>query len=118
MSKRTLASVFNNCIKDHKEQFMEMYMEFVKDYDGILDLFGSTFHGNLELEEFLTLKRKERKPLSGFLIIPVQRIPRYILLLTDLRANIEKDCEDYQDIDDAVEMIKDITNEINEKKEN
>ena len=115
-NKKTLASVFNNCIKDHRQQFMEMYIEFIKDYDGILDLFGTTFHGNVELAEFLTAKRKERKPLSGFLIIPVQRIPRYILLLTDLKANTEKDCEDYQDIHDAVEMIRDITNEINEKK--
>ena len=33
-----------------------------------------------------------------------QRVPRYILLPTDLRENTEIDSDEYQDINDAVEM--------------
>merc|ERR1719361_2883943 len=83
-----------------------------------MDLFGSTFHGNVNLESFLKQKRRERKPLSGFLISPIQRVPRYILLLTDLRKHINADDDpsDFKDINNAVTMMRNITHEINEKK--
>eukprot|EP01084_Bolivina_argentea_P059688 109021_1 len=115
-NNESLPSVFNKCIKQNKEEFIDKYVEFVNDYDNILDLFGKTFDGNLELEQFLAHKRKEGKPLSRFLILPVQRVPRYILLLTDLQKNTDITSGDYNDIRDAVEMIRDITQEINERK--
>eukprot|EP01083_Nonionella_stella_P193731 715159_1 len=115
-NNESLPSVFNKCIKQNKEEFIDKYVEFVNDYDNILDLFGKTFDGNLELEQFLAHKRKEGKPLSRFLILPVQRVPRYILLLTDLQKNTDITSSDYNDIRDAVEMIVDITQEINERK--
>ena len=114
--KQSLSKVFNNCIKYNRDKFIEIYFQFIKDYNGILDLFGSEFHGNQLLQSFLKQKRMERKPLAQFLITPVQRVPRYILLLTDLRKNTEIDSDEYQDINDAVEMITDITREINERK--
>eukprot|EP01083_Nonionella_stella_P006239 18153_1 len=112
----TLAHVFNAKIMQNKEGFIEMYIEYIKHYDRLLDLFGSTFHGNDKLNAFLLQKRLERKPLPQFLILPVQRVPRYILLLQDLRKNTEQTSSDYKEIHDAVEMIKDVTQEINDRK--
>eukprot|EP01084_Bolivina_argentea_P080320 145521_1 len=103
----SLASVFNKCILVNKEEFIGIYIHFIKDYKLICDLFGSEFHGNKKLDEFLKQKRMEKKPLSSFLILPVQRVPRYVLLLTDLCKNTEEKSDDYKDINDAVEMIKD-----------
>ena len=114
--KQSLAKVFNECIMKNKEEFVDIYIEFIKDYKAICDLFGKTFHKNDKLQEFLKQKRAENKPLSHFLILPVQRVPRYVLLLTELKKNTATFSEDYKDINDAVEMIKDITSEINEKK--
>merc|ERR1712190_251825 len=110
----SISSVFNHCIAHKKNEFIDLYMQFIKDYDRIMDLFGSTFHGNAELQKFLKQKRRERKPLSGFLISPIQRVPRYILLLTDLRKHIDSETEsdDYADINNAVTMMNNITHEI------
>eukprot|EP01084_Bolivina_argentea_P249898 418495_1 len=112
----SLSSVFNEYITEKKEMFINMYLTYLNEYDMILDLFGKTFHGNNKLDEFLYEKRGEGKPLSGHLILPVQRVPRYILLLKDLLNNTEKSSNDYKDIRDAVEMINDITREINDRK--
>ena len=57
---------------------------WMMEYNDILDLFGTTFYGNKPLNIFLKQKRKEKKPLTNFLILPVQRVPRYILLLKEL----------------------------------
>eukprot|EP01083_Nonionella_stella_P145604 456575_1 len=114
--RQSLPSVFNQFFSEHKDTFVDIYGEFIKDYETILDLIGSTFHGNVELDAFLKEKRKERKPLTSFLILPIQRVPRYILLLTDLRKNTEETSDDYKDITEAVEMIRGITVSINEKK--
>eukprot|EP01084_Bolivina_argentea_P237312 398855_1 len=114
----TVCAVLNACIKKKREHFIDIYNEFIKDYNGILDLFGITFHGSSssELNRFLQMKRQERKPLSAFLILPVQRVPRYILLLRDLLKNTEETSDDYGLIQEAVGMIKDITLILNERK--
>eukprot|EP01084_Bolivina_argentea_P249895 418490_1 len=113
---QTLASVFNECIVANKEMFIDMYLKYLNEYVTILDMFGITFHGNVKLNNFLTEKRTDGKPLSNFLILPVQRNPRYILLLRDLLKNTEKKSDDYKDMSSASQMLNDVTMEINDRK--
>jgi len=51
-----------------------------------------------------------------FLIMPIQRLPRYELLFADLLRNTEEDHKDYKDIKECLEQIKIIVNFINELK--
>lgn len=53
--------------------------------------------------------------MESFLITPVQRICRYVLLLTDLLKNTEPDHPDSENIANALETTKDIASMINEK---
>ena len=46
----------------------------------------------------------------------VQRIPRYILLLNEYRKNTEESSADFENIENAVKMIHDIAEKINERK--
>ncbi|ELP84638.1 Rho/RAC guanine nucleotide exchange factor, putative [Entamoeba invadens IP1] len=53
--------------------------------------------------------------LRSYLIMPVQRLPRYRLLLSDLLKHTENTFVDYTNISDAVEMIKTVTMDVNER---
>ena len=115
--RKSLGLVFKECIMKKKRQFIEIYVEFIKNYQKICDKFMNLFDGNLDALRFLKDQKLSTKMFLNFLILPVQRIPRYILLLSELRKSMKaSDSADWQDINDAVEMIKDITNEINERK--
>jgi FYVE, RhoGEF and PH domain containing 3 len=44
---------------------------------------------------------------QAFLVTPVQRIPRYKLLLQDLLKNTPQNHQDYEDLKNAVKLISD-----------
>ncbi len=76
----SMANTFNKYILQNKS-------EFVRDYNSILDLLGTTLHGNKLLNQLIKRMRKEKKSLLSYLILSIQRIPRYILLLKDLKKD-------------------------------
>jgi hypothetical protein len=51
--------------------------------------------------------------LGSFLIMPVQRIPRYALLLRDLLKNTWEDHPDYENIQKALKLIESIGMDVN-----
>ena len=51
-------------------------------------------------------KQNKQNMLSGFMIQPIQRIPRYILLLTDLIKHTTGPHADYDSLCDSLEAIK------------
>lgn len=107
-----IIEVFNK-----SSDFLKMYIEFVNQYQKILDIFAIHGHKtkNKKLYKFLKQKRKEKKPLTNLLIAPIQRIPRYLLLLQDIKKRTPKNYIDYNDIDCALNKVNDITNHINER---
>jgi len=67
------------------------------------------------IKEQFQLPSVKQSTLESYLIMPVQRMPRYILLLEELRKNTEEQHPDLQHIRDALVEIKKITTEINKK---
>ncbi|EDR28796.1 FYVE, RhoGEF and PH domain-containing protein, putative [Entamoeba dispar SAW760] len=78
-----------------------------------------------KLEEDTKLKRylencqyqistNQNLDLRDYLIMPVQRLPRYNLLLTDLLKNTPTNHCDYQNIIKALEVMKEVTTKVNE----
>lgn len=53
--------------------------------------------------------------LHDLLIMPVQRLPRYLLLLRDLLKDTEPSHPDYQNIQNAISKIKVVTETVNEQ---
>merc|ERR1712228_780851 len=109
---KSISQIF---ISQNKEELIALYSQYVRDYDSILDLFGNQCQ-NIELQKFLKQKRRERKPLTNFLILPIQRIPRYILLLSDLNKHTKHNDIDYKHTKCALELVQEIAVEINERK--
>ena len=61
-------------------------------------------------------QQRMQNMLSGFLIQVIQRIPRYILLLTDLIKHTSGPHTDYDGLVDALEALKNSADQINENK--
>jgi hypothetical protein len=51
--------------------------------------------------------------LMSYLITPVQRVPRYVLLLTDLLRNTPESHPDFNKLSEALEMVKAVGQSIN-----
>merc|ERR1719464_1076044 len=115
-STLSLANIFNQIISANREHFILIYLKYVCEYNDILDLFGTTLYGNKSLNKFLNEKRRENKPLTNYLILPVQRVPRYILLLSELKKHTAKTHSDYQIIGEALALVTEITEKINSEK--
>eukprot|EP01105_Mastigella_eilhardi_P018051 TRINITY_DN416_c0_g1_i3.p1 TRINITY_DN416_c0_g1~~TRINITY_DN416_c0_g1_i3.p1 ORF type:complete len:597 (-),score=147.43 TRINITY_DN416_c0_g1_i3:56-1846(-) len=54
--------------------------------------------------------------LEGLLITPVQRIPRYVLLLTDMVKTTPSCHPDYQNLNDALAVIRELASYVNQRK--
>ncbi|KAF9430754.1 hypothetical protein BGZ94_004289 [Podila epigama] len=103
--------------------YMKMYSFYVNNYDNALrvlqTLLTSSKHKK-KTKEFL--RRCAKHPnhtqlgLQGYLLLPVQRIPRYKMLLGDLLENTWPDHVDYQDIASALDKISSRADEMNERK--
>ena len=57
-----------------------LYSAYSRGYYTALDVFAA-YSKSRRLQRFLRSKRQEGKPLSNHLILPIQRVTRYLLLL-------------------------------------
>ncbi|KAF9577115.1 hypothetical protein BGW38_007882, partial [Lunasporangiospora selenospora] len=103
--------------------YMKMYSFYINNYDNALRVLQTQMTQSKtkkKMKEFL--RRCARHPnhsqlgLQGYLLLPVQRIPRYKMLLQDLLDNTWREHADYADIATALEQITDRADEMNERK--
>ncbi len=75
---------------------------------------------NKQFKEFI--EQAEQRPelnfsdLESLLILPIQRIPQYNMLLSDLLKNTWTEHPDYKNIKQAVKTMHEIATLVNEKK--
>ena len=68
------------------------------------------------VREALLKEKGKDKDISSYLIMPIQRLPRYVLLLNELRKHTWSDHPDSSKLDEMIALVKRVTTEINEKK--
>jgi len=54
--------------------------------------------------------------LTSYLIMPIQRLPRYVLLLQELVNHTRTDHPDYQNLKSALDKMQDVADYVNDKK--
>ncbi|KAJ3443359.1 faciogenital dysplasia protein [Anaeramoeba flamelloides] len=110
-----LGKIFTEIIK-----FSKVYITYVNNYQKGLDLLQRLQKTNKKLKQFLRVQtedpRCKRLDLQSMLIMPVQRLPRYVLFLEELTKKTPHFHEDFEQIKNALEMIKDVTTSVNEGK--
>eukprot|EP01133_Synstelium_polycarpum_P000060 gene60-81_t len=114
-AKPQLGDIFIN-----NTSFIKLYKHYVNNYDRSIVGLKQCKERNTDFRNFVaSLDYSERFSglnVESFLILPVQRIPRYVLLLQDLLKYTNNDHEDFNQLVDALGTIKDFAETINFKK--
>jgi RhoGEF domain/Phorbol esters/diacylglycerol binding domain (C1 domain) len=109
--------------------FMKLYVEFVTNYSGALEDFKQ-FRRNRKFMRVIkhlaasragggVSEQAEFNKFGSLLVTPIQRIPRYTLLLKDLLGSTPSDgdyANDYASIEEAYNKVTELAEYINEQK--
>eukprot|EP01103_Thecamoeba_quadrilineata_P019690 TRINITY_DN808_c0_g1_i1.p1 TRINITY_DN808_c0_g1~~TRINITY_DN808_c0_g1_i1.p1 ORF type:complete len:863 (-),score=170.63 TRINITY_DN808_c0_g1_i1:203-2791(-) len=101
--------------------FLNLYLEYISNYDHSLNLYYQLMQKKSGFYTYV--KRQENEDpgaieLSSYLIQPVQRIPRYVLLLKELIKFTKPEHPDYANLHKALDHIRGIAEKINKEKSN
>jgi len=110
-----LAMIFLNVLPA-----LQIYTAYVSNYDMSISTLGSLKNN----KGFIQLLEKCQKEtifskglqLDSLLIMPIQRIARYVLLLQQLMSHITPDQQGYTTLCTVLEKYKDFINQVNESK--
>jgi hypothetical protein len=101
---------------------LKAYNQFVNHYPHALALISKRAETDeafkAALERAQANARCRNNDLASFMIMPVQRVPRYVLLLSDLLGVTPPGHCDHDDVKLAVERMKEIAAAINTSKKN
>eukprot|EP01105_Mastigella_eilhardi_P012874 TRINITY_DN2934_c0_g1_i4.p1 TRINITY_DN2934_c0_g1~~TRINITY_DN2934_c0_g1_i4.p1 ORF type:complete len:825 (-),score=286.27 TRINITY_DN2934_c0_g1_i4:57-2474(-) len=99
--------------------FLKVYTMYVSNYEVAVSTLTDLCRNsdfNTWLEHASQDPRLKNLDIYAYLIMPVQRIPRYVLLLQNLCRFASKSQPDYPQLVEAFEKMKDVATHINEKK--
>eukprot|EP00027_Filamoeba_sp_ATCC50430_P015669 CAMPEP_0168566246 /NCGR_PEP_ID=MMETSP0413-20121227/14312_1 /TAXON_ID=136452 /ORGANISM="Filamoeba nolandi, Strain NC-AS-23-1" /LENGTH=847 /DNA_ID=CAMNT_0008598243 /DNA_START=54 /DNA_END=2597 /DNA_ORIENTATION=- len=110
-----LGDVFLN-----KTAFIKLYKHYVNNFDKAIMTIKELKEKNKRFKEFLGAlefsPRLQGLGLQAFLILPVQRIPRYVLLLQDLLKHTVSAHPDFNNLHSALRTMKELADYINANK--
>eukprot|EP01130_Rhizamoeba_saxonica_P013323 TRINITY_DN5682_c0_g1_i1.p1 TRINITY_DN5682_c0_g1~~TRINITY_DN5682_c0_g1_i1.p1 ORF type:complete len:684 (-),score=171.65 TRINITY_DN5682_c0_g1_i1:87-2138(-) len=101
-------------------QYMRVYTEYITNYNHALSTMGKLRSKSKKLDG--TLQEIESMPcfnglkFSSLLIMPVQRVPRYNMLLIDILKHTWKEHPDYDDLEEVSKEIGNVATYLNSKK--
>lgn len=97
--------------------FLKMYGEYVKNFDKAMDMVNSWTQRSPIFKEVIHTIQKEdvcgNLTLQHHMLEPVQRIPRYELLLKDYLKKLPEDSADRKDAEKSLELISTAANHSN-----
>ncbi|EKX48904.1 hypothetical protein GUITHDRAFT_68382, partial [Guillardia theta CCMP2712] len=97
---------------------LKLYQRYVSHYERASQCY---FESKEKVKEFALFLEKAQMnhessvlSLDSYLIMPVQRIPRYKLLLEEILKYTPEDAEDYEDLRRALNLISEQADQCNE----
>jgi len=97
-------------------EFLKCYNQYVNHYNRSLDALAEAAKSPAFLDFIRAKAMKVGKELRDLLIVPIQRIPRYVILLEEARKSTERTHPDFADLSLAVSKMQSIADYVNEKK--
>ncbi|XP_076313163.1 FYVE, RhoGEF and PH domain-containing protein 2-like isoform X2 [Tachypleus tridentatus] len=98
--------------------FLKMYTEFVKNYDNSMNLINLWYNKHPHFAQIMDDIHKMEEcgnlTLQHHLLTPVQRVPRYQLLLKDYLKKLPDDSADRVDTEKALELVSTAATHANE----
>lgn len=98
--------------------FLKVYTNYVSNYSNAINVLGKCRRKEKVdhfLEEHEMRESSRNHTLVSLLIMPVQRVPRYYMLLQEIRKRTWENHADYKDIVEAECMMEKVVSYINEK---
>ncbi|KAL6061069.1 ensconsin isoform X5 [Balamuthia mandrillaris] len=101
--------------------FLKMYTTYINSYDKADKRLKELVKGSKKMENFLEECKKKPEcrslDLSSYLIMPIQRLPRYELLLRDIiRATSPQEESELQKLNAALATVVEVNKHVNQKK--
>eukprot|EP01125_Pyxidicula_operculata_P008325 TRINITY_DN2802_c0_g1_i5.p1 TRINITY_DN2802_c0_g1~~TRINITY_DN2802_c0_g1_i5.p1 ORF type:complete len:1190 (+),score=298.97 TRINITY_DN2802_c0_g1_i5:430-3570(+) len=99
--------------------FLKVYTSYVNNYNKSFMILTELSKNSLVAESLMKSRSHpdvKGSELQNFLIMPIQRIPRYMMLLTDLLKNTEDTADDYSLLSAAVQKMATVADYVNERK--
>ncbi|KAJ3162472.1 hypothetical protein HDU86_004954 [Geranomyces michiganensis] len=98
--------------------YLKMYSSYVKNFNNALSLVTENMARVPAFAQFITKQNADPElkglPLQSFLIMPVQRIPRYKMLLEDLLKQTDPEHPDYPTLQKSLAKIAEVAVFVNE----
>ncbi|XP_043489825.1 FYVE, RhoGEF and PH domain-containing protein 4-like [Polistes fuscatus] len=98
--------------------FLKMYTEYVKNFDYAMNLINTLQNKVARfaaiINDIQKLDECAKLSLSHHMLSPIQRLPRYELLLKDYLKNLTEENSDYEDTKKALELVSTAANHTNE----
>ncbi|XP_070199938.1 rho guanine nucleotide exchange factor 39-like [Littorina saxatilis] len=113
MEQSTVGQAFK-----HLGPFLKLYAMYANNHEQALTILQEWTQKSSEFAEFI--QTQEARPelmglkINALLITPVQRVPRYKLLLENLLEHTPRDHHDYSQLQEATKQIGEIARHINE----
>ncbi|XP_069431757.1 FYVE, RhoGEF and PH domain-containing protein 3 isoform X7 [Ovis canadensis] len=97
--------------------FLKMYGEYVKNFDRAMELVSTWTQRSLVFKDIVQNIQKQEMcgnlTLQHHMLEPVQRVPRYELLLKDYLKRLPEDAPDWKDAERSLELIATAANHSN-----
>lgn len=99
--------------------FFKLYTEYSQKYQEALLLIQKAEKSSQTFREFMMSRRigengNMKPPIDQLLITPVQRIPRYLLLLQQILKNTSPEHSDYKNLVQAIDAVEKVASSIND----
>ncbi|KAL6051025.1 RhoGEF domain-containing protein [Balamuthia mandrillaris] len=97
---------------------LKMYSSFINTYDAASEKLTEARQKNSDLNETIQkfCSSNGVADISFYLILPIQRLPRYEMLISGILKYTAESHPDMENLQTAFEMVKGVNNHINEKK--
>jgi hypothetical protein len=97
--------------------FLKMYSDYLNKYMAVMTIINEQ-RTNRKFQDFLAKARQATggMDLMSYLIMPVQRIPRYVLLLKELQKNTPEQHPTHETLLSALQKVEKIASHVNEQK--
>ncbi|KAF2077285.1 hypothetical protein CYY_001410 [Polysphondylium violaceum] len=103
--------------------YLKLYTQYINNFNNAISTLSECKKRDSKVKDFFFKDCKtnpllDKRDFLDLNIQPVQRIPRYRLLLSDLLKHTPEGHKDYNNIKKALEEIQNLANNINESKRN
>lgn len=99
--------------------YLKVYSTFITNFNNSLQTLANLTVSNVKFAEFIANKSKspecKLQTIQSFLLMPIQRIPRYKMLLDDYMRNTKDSHADYLNVVKAHHIIAEVATHVNEK---